>query len=99
MLLAVAAIGCSTVQAKTDYDRSANFGGFRTFKMLEGKALASESGAPPNTMVGDRIRDQIKNQLLAKGLSQSQDNPNVLVGWVAGARTRQELESMGPTTR
>lgn len=46
LLLAVAAIGCSTVQAKTDFDRSANFGGFRTFKMLEGKALPSESGAP-----------------------------------------------------
>ena len=96
MLLAVAAIGCSTVQAKTDYDRSANFGGFRTFKMLDGKALPSDSGAPPNTIVGDRIRDQIRAQLLAKGLSESQDNPTVLVGWVAGARTRQELESMGP---
>ena len=54
LLLAVAAIGCSTVQAKTDYDRSANFGGFRTFKMLEGKTLPSESGAPPNTIVADR---------------------------------------------
>ena len=96
LLLAVAAIGCSTVQAKTDYDRSANFGGFRTFKMLEGKALPSDSGAPPNTMVGDRISEEIKNQLLAKGLTQSDDSPNVLVGWVAGARTRQELEAMGP---
>ena len=96
LLLAVAAIGCSTVQAKTDFDRSANFGGFRTFKMLEGKALPSESGAPPNTMVADRIREEIRNQLLAKGLTQSDDNPNVLVGFVAGARTRQELESMGP---
>ena len=26
----------------------------------------------------------------------SDDNPNVLVGFVAGARTRQELEAMGP---
>jgi hypothetical protein len=96
LLLAVAAIGCSTVQAKTDFDRSANFAGYRTFKMLEGKALPSDTGAPPNTMVADRIREAVKAQLIAKGMTPVDENPNVLVGFVGGARTRQELESMGP---
>jgi len=95
-LLALAALSCSTVQTKADYDRSANFGAFHTFKMLEGKTLPSESGAPPNTMVADRIREEIKTQLMAKGLTPVDENPNLLVGWVAGARTHQELESMGP---
>ena len=95
-LLALATLSCSTVQTKTDFDRSANFSSFRTFKLLEGKTLPSESGAPPNTMVGDRIRAEIKTQLMAKGLTPVEENPNVLVGWVAGARTHQELESMGP---
>jgi hypothetical protein len=95
-LLAVAAIGCSTIQARTDFDRSANFGAYRTFKMLAGKALPSDTGVPPNTMVGDRIREGIKAQLIAKGMTPVDENPDVLVGWVAGARTRQELETMGP---
>ena len=65
-LLALAALSCSTVQTKADYDRSANFGAFHTFKMLEGKTLPSESGAPPNTMVADRIREEIKTQLMSQ---------------------------------
>lgn len=95
-LLALAAIGCSTVQAKTDYDRSANFASYQSFKMLEGKTTPSETGAPPNTMVKDRVRDAIRAQLVAKGMSETQDNPSLLVGFVGGARTRQELEAMGP---
>jgi hypothetical protein len=95
-LLGLAALSCSTVSTKADFDRSANFSGFHTFKLLQGKALPSESGAPPNTMVGDRIREEIKTQLMGKGLTPVDENPDVLVGWVAGARTHQELESMGP---
>ena len=95
-LLALTAIGCSTVSAKTDFDRSANFANYRSFKMLEGQVMPSETGAPPNTMVKERVRDAIRSQLVAKGLSQTEENPNLLVGFVGGARTRQELETMGP---
>ena len=91
-LLALATLSCSTVQTKTDFDRSANFSAFHTFKLLEGKTMPSESGAPPNTMVGDRIRAEIKTQLMAKGLTPVEENPNLLVGWVAGARTHKEVE-------
>jgi hypothetical protein len=96
VLTALAGAGCATVQASTDYDRNVNFAQFRTFKMLEGRALPSESGAPPNTIVGDRIKRDIQAELMSKGLVPTDTNPDLLVGFVAGARTQQELEAVGP---
>jgi hypothetical protein len=90
------AVGCSTVQATSDYDRSVNFTQYRTFKMLDGKMLPSSTGAPPNTLVRDRIREAVQAQLIAKGLTPSDTNPDLLVGFVAGAQRREELEGVGP---
>lgn len=95
-VLILAAAGCSTVQAKTDFDRSANFSRYRTFKVLQGRMLSSENGAPPNTMVGDRIHDGITTELAARGLTPTDENPDLWVGYVAGARTREELQTVGP---
>lgn len=94
-LLLLAAAGCSTVQAKTDFDHTANFSRYRSFKLLDGLVLPS-TGAPANTIVGDRIRDAITTQLLAKGLTPTDQNPDVYVRYVAGARTREELETARP---
>jgi len=90
------AAGCSTVHATTDYDHAVGFAQFRTFKMMEGKMLPSSDGAPPNTLVADRIRDTIKTELTAKGLTPSDSNPDLLVGFVAGAQRREDLQVVGP---
>jgi len=92
----VALAGCATVQTSTDYARGVDFSRYHTFKMLEGKALPSQTGAPPNTMAADRISSDIKGELMAKGLTPTDTNPDLLVGYVAGARTKQELEAVGP---
>jgi Domain of unknown function (DUF4136) len=92
----LAGVGCSTMQATSDYDRTASFIQYRTFKMLDGKMMPSIPGAPTDTLARDRIRDEITKQLVAKGLLPTATNPDLLVGFVAGAQRREELEAVAP---
>jgi hypothetical protein len=96
MLTIVGLAACSSIQTKTDFDPSVNFARYGTFLMLQGEVLPSETGAPPNTMVQERIRDRIRSELQAKGLTPDNSRPDLLVGYVAGARTKQELMAAPP---
>lgn len=62
---------CSTVSYVVDQDRDADFSTLRTFAWFE---LAEPARRPPppapaNTLVSDRIRRSVTNELTAKGLS------------------------------
>lgn len=100
-LLALGMLGlqaCATVDASADYDKATDFTNYHTYRILDGKLSRDDSlpGAPENTIVKDRIRSAIDAQLQAKGLRPDPQSPDLLVGYVAGARTRQEIESMSP---
>jgi hypothetical protein len=87
---------CSTMQATTDYDSNVDFGRYHTYRMTPGQVTSSYNTPTPNTLVADRIKTAIETQLGAKGLAPTQDRPDLLVGYVAGARTRLELETSAP---
>jgi hypothetical protein len=98
-LAALAAAGCATVDAKSDYDRNIDFSKYRTFEVLPGKLVRSDNvgaAAPENTFVKDRIAAAIIADLQLKGLTRRWDNPDLFVGFVGGARTRQELMATDP---
>jgi hypothetical protein len=98
-LATLTAAGCATVDAKSDYDRSVDFSKYRTFEVLPGKLVRSDpvgAAAPENTIVKDRIAAAIIQDLQLKGLTRRWDSPDLYVGFVGGARTRQELNSMDP---
>jgi hypothetical protein len=93
------AAGCGpTLQVKTDYDHRADFGKYRTFTMQQGKVISELGyGEERNTLVTQRIDQALRDQLRAKGLQPTADQPDLVVSYVAGARTRRELEGMGYT--
>lgn len=107
-LLSLAALGVAALlfagcdsgngpTVKTDYDKTVNFAQYHTFAFEKGR-IATRLGTPDpgNTLVADRIRDAVVNQLSAKGLQPTTQNPDLVATYVAGARTRQEVENLGP---
>ena len=83
---------------KTDYDKTVNFAQYHTFAFQRGR-IVTRLGTPDtnNTLVADRIREAVVSQLSAKGLQPVTQNPDLVVTYVAGAKTKQDIESMGPT--
>jgi hypothetical protein len=90
------AAGCATVSVATDYDRSADFSRYHTFSFVGGHVMVQGVSDDGNTLLKDRLRDAIVAAAQAKGLRESNGDPDLLIGYMAGARTRTEVEGMGP---
>lgn len=100
-LAALVFAGCNTGDGptvRTDYDKHVNFAQFHTFAFQKGR-IVTRLGTPDsnNTLVDGRIRDAVVNQLSAKGLRLSTQSPDLVATYVAGARSKQEIQDLGPT--
>lgn len=82
---------------KTDYDKNVNFAQYHTFAFERGR-IVTRFGTPDpnNTLVDGRIHDAVVNQLSAKGLQLNTQSPDLVATYIAGARTKQEIEDLGP---
>jgi hypothetical protein len=83
---------CSTMQVRTDYDRTADFARYHSFALQKGAVLAQGAVDARNTLVRDRIDRALRAGLASKGLAPATGDPELLVTYVAGARSRQEIE-------
>jgi hypothetical protein len=98
-VLPVAALaGCATTQVKTDWDKQTNFAQYRTFAVQAGKVVAAPgtveaADRQPDTLVLSRIDTALKNDLVSKGLSPVDKNPDLIVTYTAGARTKEQVVS------
>ncbi len=100
-LAALLFAGCDSgngPNVKTDYDKNVNFAQFHTFAFQRGRII-NRLGVTDsdNTLVDGRIHDAVVDQLSAKGLTLNQQSPDLVVTYVAGARTKREVEDLGPT--
>jgi hypothetical protein len=99
VLLAVSALaGCATTQVKTDWDKQANFAQYRTFAVRAGKVVpepgtVQAADPQPDTLVLSRIDTALKNDLVSKGLAPAAGNPDLIVTYTAGARTKEQVVS------
>jgi hypothetical protein len=94
--LAMLTLSCAWVSTQTDYDKSADFARYRTFAFLGGHIWVNGIADDGNTLVKDRIRNSVVGNLNARGMQQVTENPDVYVAYLAGARTRNEIEATGP---
>ena len=82
---------------KIDYDKSANFAQYHTFAFQKGRIVTRLGTTDPNnTLVADRIQAAVVDQFQQKGLSETTQNPDLVATYVAGAKTKQEIENLGP---
>jgi hypothetical protein len=72
-------------QVKTDYDRSANFGAYKTFSF--------EKVQTEDPLWVDRIKSAVANALTAKGWSQVQSGGDVSVVAVGMTQAQQTLDT------
>ena len=77
--LGIATVGLLTIPAlllaqkvSYDYEKTANFAGFKTYAHKEGTKVGQ-------SLIDDRIVAAIDTQLAAKGLTKSESNPDVYV--------------------
>ncbi|SDM59565.1 DUF4136 domain-containing protein [Siphonobacter aquaeclarae] len=84
---------CSpTIQVRSDYDRGADFRGYRTY------AVVSAPGANPDPVMGSqlmqkRITQALENEMNARGYKESQQ-PDLLIRFETDARNLQQIQSM-----
>ena len=62
VLASIGLAACTTVRTTVDFDRSADFSKYRTYKWIEGESLTE------NSIVLKRLTAAIDRQILAKGL-------------------------------
>jgi len=93
---AMLTLSCASVAISTDYDKNVDFTRFRTFSFLGGHIWVNGMADDNNTLVRDRIRNSVTSTLTARGMQPVTENPDVYVAYLAGARTRTELEATGP---
>lgn len=65
---------CSSTRVRFDYERGVSFSQFRTFDFYE-----VPRGVDADRLVLKRIDESIARELTAKGLTQTSDNPDLLV--------------------
>ena len=81
---------CSTLQVGSDYDRSAAFGGYHSFSIMQ-----REHRGAHNPLVISRAEDAIRRELTAKGYVQSPDptKADFAVDFTIGSQERTDMNS------
>ena len=86
------------IYVSQDYDRRANFASYKTFDWMP-----KPEKMPPNArqaiesspLLGQRIKEITGQLLTAKGLTQSSDNPDILINYYLSFRERYDIAEWG----
>jgi hypothetical protein len=94
LALAVLALSsCSTLQVGSDYDKSASFGGYHSFAIMQ-----REHRDVHNPLVATRTEDAIRRELIAKGYAEAADpaQADFAVDFTIGSKERTDINSYPP---
>lgn len=93
--------GCSSYDIKYDYDMDTNFNAYKTYKWIP-RTISDASGSATkavqsNTLLDQRIRRAVDTQLAAKGFTQTEENPDVMVVYHTGLANKVDVTDWGYT--
>ena len=95
MLVALLAVGAFAQDVRYNFDRSADFSKYRTYKWVKVKD-AAELGQ----LADQQLRDAIDAELSRKGLVKSEKDPELLIAYQAAINQEKQFNSystgMGP---
>jgi hypothetical protein len=86
-----AGIGCAATQVRTDHDAAAPMARYRTFALKRGKIVNEGVLDSRDTLTRDRINEALEEKLAQKGLQPTNLNPDLIVTFTAGERTRRKV--------
>jgi hypothetical protein len=95
--LALLVSACATVTVSHDYDIDADFSRYRTFAwapVTEPEAKSNVPGAP-GSFVDKRIRQNVNQQMQAKGVREDTQNPDLLVAYSIGVEEKEVVTEEG----
>lgn len=90
------AVGCTSLDVKTDHDPTVDFSRFKTFA-FSGVTDLDQRGVLDNSLLRNRLETIIDRVLWQKGLTQVSldQNPDLLVHYWVGVKDKQQLQNTG----
>ena len=83
------ATSCSSpLKVTSDYDKSANFGNYKTFSLYNLKTTGSVS-----QLNADRIANAIRSEMTKKGFTESGTNPDLMLNAVVILKDKQSVSA------
>lgn len=92
------AAGCSSVRVSHDFDSQVNFADLRTYSWMAAPESPSETiqkELEKNTLVEGRVKRAVNEQLAAKGLRETAQDPDFLVAFHTGVQDKTDIQSWG----
>ncbi|HXV13899.1 MAG TPA: DUF4136 domain-containing protein [Candidatus Krumholzibacteria bacterium] len=91
--------GCSSYDIKYDYDVDSNFAAYRTYAWIPQKISETGTSASVamqrNTLLDKRIRSAVDANLAAKGMTVSEEAPDLLVVYHTGMQNKVDVTDWG----
>ena len=95
----VVTLGCSSsITVNYDYEPDADFTQYKTYAWLQqpaGVAGSAQSAQQRNTLLDQRIKTAVNDQLGKKGLTLSSDQPDVLMAYYTGVENKLDVTDWG----
>ena len=89
--IAFAALSCSSISVKHDFDSEANFAALRTFSWIPqptNQVGNTDAARTRNDLLDKRIKSAVNAELEAKGFSQDSSNPDFLIAYHTGLKDK-----------
>jgi hypothetical protein len=92
-LVLIAAAAAFSMSVKSDYEKSFDFSGLRTFAFKTDRA--SNDPLRTNTIEAGRIQSALAAQLEANGFTQSAQSPDFIVAFYTRSKQKTQVQSTG----
>jgi hypothetical protein len=90
--------GCSSFNVNHDFDRNADFASYQTYDWIPQPASVTGAAAlQRSTLVDERIKNAVNNELEAKGMRPEGANPDLLLAYHVGVEDRIDVTDWGYT--
>jgi hypothetical protein len=92
------AAGCSSVSVSHDFDSKVDFANLRTYSWVTAPESTSENvqrELEKNSLVEGRVKKAVNQQLAAKGLRETTQDPDLLVAFHTGVQDKTDVQSWG----
>jgi hypothetical protein len=91
-------VGCSGISVNTDFDNQVDFTKLSTYNWMqapEDPAADIQKELATNTLVEGRVKRAVDEQLAAKGIRKTTEDPDMLVAFHTGVQDKVNVQSWG----
>jgi hypothetical protein len=94
ILIGALIAGCSSgLELNNDYDQQLDFSQFKTFQWVDTAKSTGTQGN--NSLIAGRVKSAVVNDLTAKGLVESDSDPDLLVIYHVGTQDKVDITDYG----